>query len=183
MLRAEQVDLCIEFLHWSAKQRDGLPGAAEGTTLPAATKALVQVGQPLEATWPYNEHRDQWASDYHPPADAYAAAPARRVAISEELLATATALHDALDRGRAVLLGVRLHMSWFEVDTDGRIAMPVVGASDFGGHAVLVVGYQDDVLIVRNSWGADWGAGGYAYLPNAYVDAFGVGAWALATQE
>jgi C1A family cysteine protease len=41
-----------------------------------------------------------------------------------------------------------------------------------GGHAVTVVGYQFDesfegggYFIFRNSWGTDWGAFGYGYLP------------------
>lgn len=34
-----------------------------------------------------------------------------------------------------------------------------------GNHAVVFVGWKDnDTIIVRNSWGADWGDGGYGYL-------------------
>ncbi|KAG2427438.1 hypothetical protein HXX76_012374 [Chlamydomonas incerta] len=32
-------------------------------------------------------------------------------------------------------------------------------------HAVLVVGWTQDAWIVKNSWGADWGEGGYMLLP------------------
>lgn len=180
MLRLESIDLCIEFLHWAAKQRDGLPTRSEGTTLVAATEALAQTGQPLEETWPYDEHRDQWAADYQPPADACTAATARRLANSTELLPTPSVLRSALDQGQAVLLGIRLHLTWYQVGLDGQIAMPAPGVRDFGGHAVLTVGYQDNVLIIRNSWGTDWGEDGYAYLPDTYVSAYGVAAWALA---
>jgi len=179
MLRAEGIDLCVEFLHWAAKQRDGLSATAEGTTLPAAAESLTQVGQPPEATWPYDERRNQWSHDYQPPPDACAAAPTRRLTASAPLPVTPTALRDALNQGQAVLLGIRLHRTWHEVGANGKIAMPVAGDRDFGGHAVLVVGHQDDALIVRNSWGAEWGEGGYGYLPNTYVDAYGVAAWAL----
>jgi C1A family cysteine protease len=71
-------------------------------------------------------------------------------------------------------------MTWYEVGPTGRIAMPSAGARDFGGHAVLVVGYEADALIIRNSWGGDWGENGYGYLPDAYVDAYGAAAWAFA---
>ncbi|MET0388080.1 MAG: C1 family peptidase [Polyangiales bacterium] len=33
------------------------------------------------------------------------------------------------------------------------------------GHAVAIVGYTSDGFIVQNSWGSDWGHGGFALLP------------------
>ncbi|CAF5109239.1 unnamed protein product, partial [Rotaria sp. Silwood1] len=38
-------------------------------------------------------------------------------------------------------------------------------------HAMLAVGYNDDLkkFIVRNSWGEDWGAKGYCYIPYDYM--------------
>ena len=32
-----------------------------------------------------------------------------------------------------------------------------------GGHAVSVVGYTEDAFIIRNSWSAAWGEGGYTF--------------------
>lgn len=39
------------------------------------------------------------------------------------------------------------------------------------GHAVALVGYTSEHFIVRNSWGATWGDGGFAYATNAYAKA------------
>ena len=51
-----------------------------------------------------------------------------------------------------------------------------------GGHAVLCVGYNDTMtvqnpdgststglVLVRNSWGSDWGMGGYFTIPYTYL--------------
>jgi predicted secreted protein len=40
-----------------------------------------------------------------------------------------------------------------------------------GGHAVLVIGYDDTEqrFIVRNSWGKGWGQAGYFTMPYAYL--------------
>lgn len=38
-----------------------------------------------------------------------------------------------------------------------------------GGHEMLIVGYTADHLIVRNSWGYEWGDGGYCYMPWEYI--------------
>jgi C1A family cysteine protease len=49
----------------------------------------------------------------------------------------------------------------------------------WGGYAMMIVGYDDDgygksngagAFKVRNSWGDDWGDGGYRYLPCVLVD-------------
>ena len=44
-------------------------------------------------------------------------------------------------------------------------------SAEHGLHAMLIVGYnkRQEVFIVRNSWGAGWGVGGYCYLKNDYI--------------
>ena len=177
--------LCVEFLHWAAKRRDGLPKNAEGTTLVAAAEALAKVGQPPESAWPYDDGRDQRAAGYCPPHGACTAARARRLERGTAMSAAPAALRSSLDAEQAVLLGVRLYATWHNVAPDGLIEMPASGAADLGGHAVLVVGYRDGEgagggrFIIKNSWGRGWGDDGYGYLPYAYVAVHGVGAMAL----
>ncbi len=36
---------------------------------------------------------------------------------------------------------------------------------DKSGHAVAIVGYNENGFIVQNSWGQDWGEKGFAHLP------------------
>lgn len=40
------------------------------------------------------------------------------------------------------------------------------GGSLLGGHAVPIVGYTTDSLVIKNSWGTSWGNNGYAELSN-----------------
>ena len=49
--------------------------------------------------------------------------------------------------------------------------MPAPGESIVGGHAVMVVGYDDSAqtFLVRNSWGPNWGMDGYFTMPYAYL--------------
>lgn len=37
-----------------------------------------------------------------------------------------------------------------------------------GGHAVAIVGYGKDGFLIKNSWGADWGDNGYAWISYDY---------------
>lgn len=41
-------------------------------------------------------------------------------------------------------------------------------AEAYGGHAVLVVGFDDRGFLVKNSWGAAWGDGGYCVVSYDY---------------
>lgn len=83
------------------------------------------------------------------------------------------AMKRSLDQQLPVVVGMRVFTSFCSqaVATTGHVPMPGPKETDLGGHAVLVVGYDDaqGVLIVRNSWGPTWGDHGYFYLPYAFV--------------
>ncbi len=44
--------------------------------------------------------------------------------------------------------------------------------TDIGFHAMVIAGYseENDIYIVRNSWGEDFGDNGYCYIPSVYID-------------
>jgi C1A family cysteine protease len=58
-----------------------------------------------------------------------------------------------------------------EVAKSGIVPLPVGSEAPLGGHAVLCVGYDDtkQCVIVRNSWGSNWGLNGYFYMPYSYI--------------
>lgn len=69
-----------------------------------------------------------------------------------------------------VVLGVRVFEDFEHVGADAP-HIPLPTGAQLGGHALCVVGYNDsrDALLVQNSWGANWGAQGRAWLPYRYV--------------
>jgi hypothetical protein len=84
-----------------------------------------------------------------------------------------------LDERLPVILTVRVvHSAWRQAD--GLIdAEP--GRKTPGNHAVLAVGALTgpDRIIVKNSWGPNWGEHGYGYLTRRYVDHYTLRAHAL----
>src|SRR5690606_3057585 len=91
--------------------------------------------------------------------------------------------------GFPVIFGFPIHESITSMTGPDYVVPPPQSEHDkrLGGHAVLTVGFDDEVavpssslpnfteddkrgaLIFRNSWGPDWGCGGYACLPYYYV--------------
>ncbi|MHB1253773.1 MAG: C1 family peptidase [Candidatus Humimicrobiaceae bacterium] len=66
---------------------------------------------------------------------------------------------------------------------EGKIPFPSETDKVEGGHAVVAVGYDDEIIIkningdsqtkgallIRNSWGSNWGNEGYGWLPYEYI--------------
>lgn len=73
----------------------------------------------------------------------------------------------------AVMIGIMLYNCFYNVKSDGIINYdPNKDINNYGGHAVLVVGWKNvnnkEYWICINSWGKDWGDNGYFYLPREY---------------
>lgn len=96
--------------------------------------------------------------------------------------------------GFPCMFGFTVYGSIWQIGTTGKIPYPAANESVQGGHAVVIVGYDDNIEIVnpinnqkkkgafliRNSWGTGWGVGGYGYLPYAYVlDGLATDFWSL----
>lgn len=83
------------------------------------------------------------------------------------------AIRGALADGWPVVAGFAVHESFYgpEAARTGDVPLPAAGERYVGGHAMVIVGYDDDAkrLLVRNSWGAGWGDGGHCRIPYAAV--------------
>lgn len=158
-----------------------------GAFLRTTMGALVLFGVPPEEYWPY--HEDDF--DKEPPAFCYAFAQNYQ-AISyyrldppqinkEELLKS---IKTNIVSGLPSMFGFTVFNSIQQADQTGCIPYPTAGEKMIGGHAMVAVGYDDKkeiknsnpkssptigALLIRNSWGTDWGEHGYGYLPYEYV--------------
>lgn len=88
-----------------------------------------------------------------------------------------------LSYGIPTMFGFWGFPSCMNADVKGAFAYPAPGEHAIWGHAVVAVGYDDNLkitnltskktttgaLMLRNSWGAAWGNAGYGWLPYDYV--------------
>lgn len=156
--------LSIEYLHW-ATARYPL-GAGRIASLVAA---LSREGQPPEAQWPYDRDLDETAA-YSPPPQVSGPFSHADVALITHEQAEVT---QQLRAGVLPVIGLRVNAAFL---AGGGVIDSAEAGSD--GHAVLAVGVaeldspvpigdlqpNDPLVLVRNSWGPRWGAGGHALL-------------------
>ncbi len=166
-----EVSLSPLFLYYEERALNGNIYEDSGASMRDGMKVLNKLGCCSEVDWPYiigkytvepEEHDYMGALDY-------------RITVYSRL-ATLTDIKSALAVGNGVVFGFAVFESFQSITDTGYMLMPEYGEQLLGWHAVFVCGYKDDALwpgggylIVKNSWGDDWGNRGYFYMPYDYV--------------
>lgn len=163
-----------------------------GAYLRDTMKAMVLFGVPPEQYWQYDIPR----FDEDPPAFCYAFAENYKTIKYYRIdppgmntTAILSTIRQKLAAGLPQMFGFTVYSS-IPPSGDGRgeIPYPKRGERVLGGHAIVAVGYDDNkiigadqgALMIRNSWGTEWGMGGYGWLPYKYVEmGLAVDFWAL----
>ena len=160
------------YLYYKERLLENNTAADSGATMRSISKALNKFGVCLEQYMPYIAENYAQA----PSAEADKNAAKYKV-VSYHSLNTLDEIKQCLAlRQMPVLIGMRVYASFESEYTKktGNMSIPKFNEQFLGNHAVLVAGYYDKsktdgYLIVRNSWGQDWGDKGYFYMPYKYT--------------
>ncbi|MGE5708080.1 MAG: C1 family peptidase [Bacteroidota bacterium] len=143
-----------------------------GATMTDGMTVLTDTGCAPEKDWPYITSK----FTVKPSAQADTNAPQFKIKKAIPINgqtpdATLIQIKEQIAKGNAVVFGFEVFKSFMGqgVARTGIMPMPKPGEQSVGGHAVMVVGYDDakKMLIMRNSWGTGWGDKGYFYMPYA----------------
>jgi C1A family cysteine protease len=174
------------FLYKATRNLLGWTGDT-GAWLRTTMEAMVLFGSPPERFSPYTIA----TFDVEPSSFCYAFAANYRALIyyrldpsgvtRPALLAT---IKNYINAGLPSMFGFTVYSSYSQASPTGKFPYPAPGEGTAGGHAVVAVGYDDNMLIkgtaanapqtkgaflIRNSWGTAWGDAGYGWLPYEYV--------------
>jgi C1A family cysteine protease len=129
---------------------------------------LAKQGICAEAKWPYVVGKFA----VKPSSACYSDARQHRIS-SYERLQTVDEMRQCLADGYPFVFGFTVYESFESsaVAKSGILNMPTSKEKVVGGHAVMAAGYDDKRkrLLIRNSWGTNWGQRGYFWMPYGYV--------------
>lgn len=157
------------FIYYCERALEGTTSQDAGAYIRDGAKVTAQQGIPPALTWPYKPE----LFAHRPHKRAYREALNTRVTSYMRVAQFASDLRAVLAAGDTIVFGFSVYESFEsnEVARTGIVPMPKPHESMLGGHAVLLVGYDNMTKLfkVRNSWGSDWGDGGYFWMPYDYV--------------
>lgn len=167
------------FIYFCERALEGIISEDSGAMLGDGASVLENLGVCPEIEWPYDI--SNFAID--PPEQSYVDAQLTKATKCLSLPNDLNQIKASLAGGWPVVFGISVFESFEsdEVAKTGIVSMPGPNEQCLGGHAVLIVGYDDSkkCFLIRNSWGSDWGLSGYFYLPYQYVQALGSDFWSL----
>lgn len=140
----------------------------EGSTLRGALKGWQRTGVARDDLWPYSPGDE--SGERHGVLDLARLLDARhRPLLRYRRISHADIdqMKQALAEGHVLFAGAEIHLGWYRLFLSGSLSVieRQPGDANKGGHAFVIVGYDDHGFWVHNSWGQEWGTEGYAVLP------------------
>ncbi len=191
------IDASRLFLYKTTRNLLELQGDT-GTYLRSTIAAMTLFGVPPEKYWPYviEDYDKEPTAFCYSFAQNYQAIQYVRLdpvnVTRENLLKT---IKVNLAAGIPSMFGFTVYSSIYDADK-GKIPYPSSGDSIIGGHAIMAVGYDNNIaitnadsqttgaMLIRNSWGTGWGDVGYGWLPYNYVlNGLAVDWWTIIRNE
>jgi C1A family cysteine protease len=151
------------FIYYNERDLEGTTGSDSGAAVADGGKVVSTLGVPPESAWPYSDSGSRFRT--RPPASAYQAAKRHVTPPPSSVDTTDLAeVKRTLSQGHPIVFGFIVYRSFESIGPDG-VYQPA--GRVVGGHCVEAVGYDDasSMIIVRNSWGTQWGDRGYFYMP------------------
>jgi C1A family cysteine protease len=171
------------WIYYQERVIEGSVSQDSGAQIRDGMKAVAKLGVCPETDWPY----DITTFAHKPPRKDYTDARKDKVLTYEAAPQDLFGLKSVLASGLPVVFGFTVYESFESkaVADSGILPMPSPSESIVGGHAVLMVGYNDasDRFRVRNSWGSSWGQDGYFEMPYQYATSSSLASdfWAVQT--
>ena len=157
------------FIYYNERAYEGTTQSDSGASLRDGIKSLNKIGVCPEENWPY----DISYFCIRPTQECYDIAKRYKALAYNRVEQTLDCLKRCLIENYPIVCGIMIYTSFEseDVSNNGQVKLPESHESLLGGHAIILVGYDDEKenFIFRNSWGQTWGDNGYGYIPYSYI--------------
>ena len=157
------------FIYYNERAIENTVSTDSGAQIRDGMKSVGTQGVCPESMWPYNINE----FTQKPHSDCYTDALKHLVTSYHRITVDLAQMKSCLAEGYPFVFGFTVYESFEgpQIEKTGIMPMPAKTEKVVGGHAVMAVGYDDEqqMVIVRNSWGGDWGQKGYFMMPYAYI--------------
>ena len=166
------------YIYYNERALEGTINFDSGAMIRDGIKVLAKFGACFESSWPYDISK----FTRKPTAACYKEGLKHRIT-SYHRLQTLGDMQNCLAEGFPFVFGFTVYESFesLKVAQTGTVPMPKKSERAVGGHAVMAAGYDQKQkrFLVRNSWGPQWGQGGYFTMPYAYVETLASDFWTI----
>jgi C1A family cysteine protease len=168
------------FVYWNERKLENCIASDGGAQISDGIKVLSSVGVCIEDDFPYDI--DTFSN--RPTETAFKDAEIRKISAYARVPQDLVVIKQTLSSGYPIVFGFIVYPQFEsqEMANTGFLRMPRPGERNKGGHAVLAIGYDDQMpcldwegkqvcsgcVKVRNSWGPDWGIKGNFWMPYSY---------------
>jgi C1A family cysteine protease len=160
------------FIYWNERNMEGSVGEDAGAQIRDGIKSINSLGVCPETEWPYDISK----FTKKPSEGCYKDALLRKSLEYKRVLQDVGHMRECLKTKLPFVFGFVVFPSFEDksvVETGdwGGPTEDDLKKGPLGGHAVMAVGYDDDkkAILVRNSWGEEWGDKGYFWLPYDFI--------------
>jgi C1A family cysteine protease len=157
------------FIYYNERAMEGTVSSDAGAAIRDGIKSINKQGVCDESIWIYDVSKFTVKPDdtaYREALDNVSLSYRR---VPRDLIQ----MKSVLVSGYPFVAGFTVY-SYFEsqsMATEGILRLPLESEEVLGGHAILVVGFDNskNSFIIRNSWGKNWGLEGYFYMDYNYL--------------
>lgn len=169
------------YTYWYTREKEGTTSEDAGAMLRDTFQVLAERGSPREKFWPYTK---DWAQQ--PVVPDWRATQHKVLEYRAITEGAEQDMQACLAEGYPFTYGFAVYQSFWAIGSNG-VWSGARGTID-GYHAVDCWGYDFNAgglgfatggWIVRNSWGTEWGAKGYFYVPRPYMSVEAFDLWTV----
>jgi len=161
------------FLYYNARAYVNAQWRDSGCQPRLAMRGLQKLGVPAEEYWPWStstltvRRQPSWLAYSH-------AYRNRNLTYRKIGADRAYEVKNAIALKKPVVIGLEISKAF--KNNQGKLVIGTPQKKDVvGRHMVTIVAYSPDGFTIANSWGTDWGKGGFGVISNEYLESNRIG--------